>query len=151
MEEWIWQGEDLGASWKRQPIRAELAVLEETGARKLNLIAQSMGGLDARFAISRLGMADRIATLVTVSTPHRGSAIADWATEQPDRVRETRPQRPRTLVQNTTRRAQVQPGPVGLAHQGLIERGQGGGEAAVGPVRDQPPAGEGSQAVRRKG
>ena len=24
MEEWVWQGEDLGASWKRQPIRAEL-------------------------------------------------------------------------------------------------------------------------------
>lgn len=64
-------------------------VLEETGARKLNLIAQSMGGLDARFAISRLGMADRVASLVTVSTPHRGSAIADWAGEQPSRIRET--------------------------------------------------------------
>jgi elongation factor G len=25
MEEWVWQGEDLGASWVRQPIRAELA------------------------------------------------------------------------------------------------------------------------------
>ncbi len=25
MEEWVWQGEDLGASWIRQPIRAELA------------------------------------------------------------------------------------------------------------------------------
>jgi elongation factor G len=24
MEEWVWQGEDLGASWIRQPIRAEL-------------------------------------------------------------------------------------------------------------------------------
>jgi elongation factor G len=24
MEEWVWQGEDLGASWVRQPIRAEL-------------------------------------------------------------------------------------------------------------------------------
>ncbi|MFZ1725216.1 MAG: elongation factor G [Albidovulum sp.] len=24
MEEWVWQGEDLGASWKRQPIRADL-------------------------------------------------------------------------------------------------------------------------------
>ena len=24
MEEWVWEGEDLGASWKRQPIRAEL-------------------------------------------------------------------------------------------------------------------------------
>jgi elongation factor G len=25
MEEWVWKGEDLGASWVRQPIRAELA------------------------------------------------------------------------------------------------------------------------------
>ncbi len=25
MEEWVWQGEDLGASWVRQPIRPELA------------------------------------------------------------------------------------------------------------------------------
>ena len=25
MEEWVWQGEDLGASWKRQPIRDSLA------------------------------------------------------------------------------------------------------------------------------
>jgi elongation factor G len=25
MEEWVWQGEDLGATWVRQPIRAELA------------------------------------------------------------------------------------------------------------------------------
>ncbi len=24
MEEWVWQGEDLGASWERRPIRAEL-------------------------------------------------------------------------------------------------------------------------------
>ena len=24
MEEWVWEGEDLGASWKRQPIRADL-------------------------------------------------------------------------------------------------------------------------------
>ena len=27
MEEWVWQGEDLGASWKRQPIRDSLADL----------------------------------------------------------------------------------------------------------------------------
>jgi small GTP-binding protein len=29
MEEWVWQGEDLGASWVRQPIRAELQDLAD--------------------------------------------------------------------------------------------------------------------------
>ena len=37
-----------------------------------------MGGLDARYMISKLGMADRVAALVTLSTPHRGSPYADW-------------------------------------------------------------------------
>src|SRR5262249_50394766 len=41
-------------------------------------IAHSMGGLDARYLISRLGMADRVLTLTTIGTPHRGSAFADW-------------------------------------------------------------------------
>jgi triacylglycerol lipase len=44
----------------------------------VNLIAHSMGGLDARYMISRLGMGDHVATLTTVSTPHRGSYLADW-------------------------------------------------------------------------
>src|SRR5690348_14070009 len=42
------------------------------------IIAHSMGGLDARYMISCLGMADRVRALVTVSTPHRGSPYADW-------------------------------------------------------------------------
>src|SRR5204863_998767 len=42
------------------------------------IIAHSMGGLDARYMISRLRMADRVAALITVSTPHRGSPYADW-------------------------------------------------------------------------
>jgi len=29
MEEWVWEGEDLGASWTRQPIRAELQDLAD--------------------------------------------------------------------------------------------------------------------------
>jgi triacylglycerol lipase len=37
-----------------------------------------MGGLDARYMISKLGMDDRVAALLTVTTPHRGSAYADW-------------------------------------------------------------------------
>jgi triacylglycerol lipase len=37
-----------------------------------------MGGLDARHMISHLGMAGRVAALVTICTPHRGSSYADW-------------------------------------------------------------------------
>lgn len=47
---------------------------------KVILVAHSLGGLDARYMISRLGMADRVAALLTVATPHRGSPYADfWA------------------------------------------------------------------------
>ncbi|MCU9850452.1 elongation factor G [Defluviimonas sp. WL0024] len=35
MEEWVWQGEDLGASWKRQPIREELSDLADEWRGKL--------------------------------------------------------------------------------------------------------------------
>jgi triacylglycerol lipase len=42
------------------------------------LIAHSMGGLDSRYMISRLGMDDRVAALLTITTPHRGSPYADW-------------------------------------------------------------------------
>jgi triacylglycerol lipase len=45
---------------------------------QVNVIAHSMGGLDARFLISSLGMARRVASLTTISTPHRGSGLADW-------------------------------------------------------------------------
>jgi triacylglycerol lipase len=44
----------------------------------VNLVGHSMGGLDARYLISRLGLAERVRTLTTVSTPHRGSALVDW-------------------------------------------------------------------------
>lgn len=44
----------------------------------VNLIAHSMGGLDCRYLISRLGMADRVRTLTTIASPHRGTYLADW-------------------------------------------------------------------------
>jgi triacylglycerol lipase len=46
-------------------------------AKKVNIIAHSMGGLDARYAIARLGLAERVASLITIGTPHRGSPVAD--------------------------------------------------------------------------
>ncbi|RDA95795.1 hypothetical protein CP533_5154 [Ophiocordyceps camponoti-saundersi (nom. inval.)] len=45
----------------------------------VNIIAHSMGGLDARYMISRhRGAAAAVASLTTISTPHRGSAFADY-------------------------------------------------------------------------
>ncbi len=44
----------------------------------VHLIGHSMGGLDARYMISRLGMAHRVKSLTTIGTPHRGSPFADW-------------------------------------------------------------------------
>lgn len=55
--------------------------LQATGAAKVNLIAHAMGGLDARYLISRLGYGDRVASLSTMSTPHRGAALADLGLE----------------------------------------------------------------------
>lgn len=46
---------------------------------RVHVIAHSMGGLDARYMISRLGMHDRVLSLTTIATPHRGSTFADWA------------------------------------------------------------------------
>lgn len=52
-------------------------VLEKTGAEKVNIIAHSKGGLDVRYMISSLDMADKIASLSTMSTPHNGSITVD--------------------------------------------------------------------------
>ena len=54
------------------------ALLCQTHGQKVVIIAHSMGGLDARHMITHLGMADRVAALVTISCPHRGSPYADW-------------------------------------------------------------------------
>ena len=45
---------------------------------KVILIAHSMGGLDARYAVAKLGLAEHVAAVVTVSCPHHGSPFADW-------------------------------------------------------------------------
>ena len=52
-------------------------VLAETGAEKVNLIAHSKGGIEARFMVSRLGMAYKTASLTTLATPHRGILSMD--------------------------------------------------------------------------
>jgi triacylglycerol lipase len=62
-------------------------ILRETDAEQFHLVAHSMGGLDARFLVSRRGWGEHVATLTTVSTPHRGATAADYVMEQPERLR----------------------------------------------------------------
>jgi triacylglycerol lipase len=59
--------------------RAERLVeqVERLPRQRLNLVAHSLGGLDARYAISRLGLASRVASLTTIGTPHHGTPLAD--------------------------------------------------------------------------
>ena len=52
--------------------------------KKVHIVAHSMGGLDTRFAISKLGIADRVLSLTTIGTPHHGSPIADKVEEGTD-------------------------------------------------------------------
>ncbi|MBE6847299.1 MAG: hypothetical protein E7503_04090 [Ruminococcus sp.] len=53
-------------------------ILKETKAEKVNIIAHSKGGLEARYLVSTLGMGHCIASVTTLSTPHHGSRTIDW-------------------------------------------------------------------------
>ena len=61
---------------------------ERYGFEKFNVIGHSMAGLDIRYAISRLHAADRIASLTTIATPHRGTSIAELLLTTPDLIQE---------------------------------------------------------------
>jgi triacylglycerol lipase len=51
----------------------------ESPGEPVHIVAHSMGGLDARHMITHLGMGERVLSLTTLGTPHRGSPMADWA------------------------------------------------------------------------
>ncbi|KAI0540492.1 Alpha/Beta hydrolase protein [Xylaria digitata] len=54
-------------------------IAEAAGGRQVNIIAHSMGGLDARYMISHLRPANvTVRSLVTVASPHHGSSFADF-------------------------------------------------------------------------
>lgn len=54
-------------------------ILPDLGKKEVNLIAHSMGGLDARYLISKLKNKNfQVKSLTTVSTPHHGSEVADF-------------------------------------------------------------------------
>jgi triacylglycerol lipase len=67
------------------PERAKILVdaIAALPHERVDIIAHSLGGLDARYALAKLGLASRVRALVTIGTPHRGTPIADLATDGP--------------------------------------------------------------------
>lgn len=59
-------------------------ILDETDSEKVNIIAHSKGGLEARMVASTLGMGGQIASITTIGTPHRGSKTIDRLLKAPD-------------------------------------------------------------------
>lgn len=55
-----------------------LKIVEDTGCEKVNIIAHSKGGLDCRSALTIPGIAEHVASLTTINTPHRGCEFADF-------------------------------------------------------------------------
>jgi triacylglycerol lipase len=72
-------GVDLRAEQLRDRVN-EITASE--GVSKVHIIGHSMGGLDARHMIVDKGMADSVASLTTIGTPHLGTSIADHLLSQ---------------------------------------------------------------------
>ena len=53
-------------------------IVQQTGCGKVNIIAHSKGGLDSRAAVSMTSAGQYVASLTTISTPHRGCEFADY-------------------------------------------------------------------------
>lgn len=70
------------------PERAQAlcSFVEELDEKRVIVIGHSMGGLDARYAIAKLGLAGQANALVTVGTPHHGSYLAQSAELLPSRA-----------------------------------------------------------------
>jgi len=72
--------QDANGSVETNALQIEMRlkeILRETGAAKVNIIAHSKGGIEARYLISTLKHADEVASLTTISTPHNGSVTVD--------------------------------------------------------------------------
>lgn len=63
-------------------------LIETYSFKKLHIIAHSMGGLDLRYALNHSDIAPYTASLTTVATPHRGTALAEFVLNTPELVKE---------------------------------------------------------------
>lgn len=71
--------EQRAKTWER----GCLAVLAAEKAEGLHIIAHSMAGLDARFLIQMRQGFRYVRSVTTISTPHRGTAVADFLLANP--------------------------------------------------------------------
>ena len=60
----------VAAAWLAEEVESLVA---ETGYERIHVIGHSLGGLIARYYITRLGGQERVHTLVTLGTPHGGT------------------------------------------------------------------------------
>jgi len=77
------------ASIEQRAAKLSDDIEKKAGGKSVNIIAHSMGGLDARYMISRLNPPNvKVRSLTTIASPHRGSAFADYCFEQigPERL-----------------------------------------------------------------
>jgi triacylglycerol lipase len=72
-----------GAASVPERARELVAAIDALPHPRIDLIAHSLGGLDARYALTHLGLARRVRSLVTVGTPHHGTPLADLALRGP--------------------------------------------------------------------
>ena len=61
-------------------------ILKNSPHEPVHVFGHSMGGLDSRYMISCLDMSDKVLTLTTLGTPHRGTSFADWGVSTLGRV-----------------------------------------------------------------
>lgn len=61
---------------------------ERSDGQKINIVAHSMGGLDIRYALAKLDIADEVASFTTISTPHHGTSLAELLLGTPDAIRD---------------------------------------------------------------
>ncbi len=73
-------------------------IVLRTGCGKVNIIAHSKGGLDARYAITKLGCDKYVASLTTVNTPHKGCIFAEY-------LLNTAPKRLQSFIEKTYNKA----------------------------------------------
>lgn len=91
------------------------AVKRATGARQVELVAHSMGGLVARLAVAEHRVAPSVRTLITMGTPHKGTYPARYANTI--NLRDLRPDSP------LMRRLAKKPMPAGVRGVTFWSRG----------------------------
>lgn len=76
--------ETRATEWKALISQVE----KKYGYSRFNIIAHSMGGLDIRYALSKLDIEAHVESYTSVSTPHRGSSLAEFILSAPNAVQE---------------------------------------------------------------